>query len=116
MREHLTKIHARLSLACCITLIAAVHGCTTPPVTPEPAPAAPPVATTPSPPLSSPQPAPSPPATKPRPATPPRVASAPAESGVRGSPPAPTPPTSGVSFRPATWADLPGWRDDAVHE
>ena len=23
---------------------------------------------------------------------------------------------TGVSFRPASWSDLPGWRDDAVHE
>jgi membrane-bound lytic murein transglycosylase A len=106
MREPLTKIHSAVASACVLALIALSASCTTAPVTPEVAPPSPAPVTQ------------SPPAQPPIKAAPtaPRAPSRALESGSSGSPAVSAPPTAGVAFRAAAWSELPGWRDDAVHE
>lgn len=103
MKEARSEIHARARAAAALAIVFTLAACTAPPtaVTEKPVPQ-----TVPPPPKQA-EPAPAPPVTP----QPPRTA----EPGTK-SPPATTPPASGATYKPATFADLPGWRDDAALE
>lgn len=107
MRQHPTKIHAAIAGACTVTLLAITSACTTPPPTPAPEPASAPTVTQPPVVQLPPKVAAPPPA---------RAAQPSSESATPGSPPVSAPPATGVAYRAAAWSDLPGWREDAVHE
>jgi membrane-bound lytic murein transglycosylase A len=94
------KIHARLTRACAVLFCACAAACSTaPPVKPPSQVAAPPVKAPAAPAQSAAQPA------------------APTQQPAAAAPaPAPTPAVEGAAVRPATWTDLPGWRDDELVE
>ncbi|HEX2826621.1 MAG TPA: MltA domain-containing protein [Burkholderiales bacterium] len=102
MKEARPEIQSRARVVAALAVVLAVFACTSPPtaVTEKPVTQAPP------------QQKPSEPA--PPPVVTPQAPRA-AEPGLK-SPPAPTPPVSGATYKAATFAELPGWRDDAALE
>ena len=109
MKQRRFEIHSALRPVI-VVLAALTQACSAPQpaiVTEKPAATAP---------ASAPTPTPAPTPQVKREAPPPSIATRPAAEPAVRSAPAPAPPASGASFRAATFAELPGWRDDAVAE
>jgi membrane-bound lytic murein transglycosylase A len=103
MNEARSEIHSRARIAAALALLVVIGACSAPPtaVTEKPVSTAPPPQARPAEPSPPPVPAPQAPHVT--------------EPGTKSAP-ATTPPASGVSYRATTFADLPGWRDDAALE